>query len=44
MTKDSRLTRLATLCGNCGCPEVYLDPEATSDQEVVITDDFGRRI
>jgi hypothetical protein len=37
---------LARFCGqcNCGCPELYLDLQAASDRQVVITDDFGQRV
>jgi hypothetical protein len=40
------MEHIATFCGNCncGCPELYLDPMATEDKRVVITDDFGQRI
>ena len=29
---------------HCGCVELYLDPEASDEQRVVMTDDFGQRI
>lgn len=29
---------------HCGCVELFLDPDATDEQRVVITDDFGQRI
>jgi hypothetical protein len=40
------MEHIATFCGNCncGCPELYLDKEATDEKRVVITDDFGQRI
>jgi hypothetical protein len=40
------MEHIATFCGNCncGCPELYLDPTATEEKRVVITDDFGQRI
>jgi len=43
---DSNLSHVATFCGqcNCGCPELFLDHSAPTDQRVVITDDFGQRI
>lgn len=46
MTEQHRLQHIATFCGNCdcGCPELFLDPEAAEDKRVVITDDFGQRI
>jgi len=42
----SNLEHVATFCGNCncGCPELYVDHEASEDKRVVITDDFGQRI
>jgi hypothetical protein len=42
----STLTHVATFCGqcNCGCPELYVDPQADESRRVVITDDFGQRI
>jgi hypothetical protein len=40
------MEHIATFCGNCncGCPELYLDPDATEEKRVIITDDFGQRI
>jgi hypothetical protein len=40
------LQHVATFCGqcSCGCPELYLDPNADDERRVVITDDFGQRI
>jgi hypothetical protein len=42
----SKLERIATFCGqcNCGCPELWIDPDSPAEQRVVITDDFGQRI
>lgn len=42
----AELQHIATFCGNCncGCPELFLDPNAEDDKRVVITDDFGQRI
>ncbi|ALG14115.1 hypothetical protein [Kibdelosporangium phytohabitans] len=42
----NKLERIATFCGqcNCGCPELWIDADATEEQRVVITDDFGQRI
>lgn len=39
-------TPLATFCGqcNCGCPQLWTDPDAEPGKRVVITDDFGQRI
>jgi hypothetical protein len=46
MTIDNRWQHVTTFCGqcSCGCPELYLDPEAPAEQRVVITDDFGQHI
>ena len=37
---------LARFCGNCdcGCPELYVDPAAPPERQVIITDDFGQRV
>jgi len=37
---------LARFCGNCncGCPELYVDPAAAPERQVIITDDFGQRV
>jgi hypothetical protein len=34
------------LCGqcNCGCPELFVDHEASPERRIVITDDFGQRV
>lgn len=42
----SGLHHVTTFCGqcNCGCPELYVDPDADETRRVVITDDFGQRI
>ncbi|NEC09603.1 hypothetical protein [Streptomyces sp. SID7909] len=42
----SSLEPLATFCGNCdcGCPQLYVDPSASEDCRVVITDDFGQHV
>ncbi|MFG2568837.1 hypothetical protein ACGFR6_25785 [Streptomyces sp. NPDC048567] len=42
----SSLEPLATFCGNCdcGCPQLYVDPTASEDRRVVITDDFGQHV
>jgi hypothetical protein len=29
---------------HCGCVELFLDPDASEEQRVVMTDDFGQRI
>ncbi|MCL2730436.1 MAG: hypothetical protein FWE15_10485 [Actinomycetia bacterium] len=46
MTDLARLEPLATFCGNCncGCPQLYVDPDAPADKRVVITDDFGQQV
>ncbi|GAA3310696.1 hypothetical protein [Nonomuraea dietziae] len=37
---------IARFCGNCscGCPELFVDPSAPEERQVVITDDFGQRV
>ncbi|MEU4571730.1 hypothetical protein ACBI99_11110 [Nonomuraea sp. ATR24] len=37
---------IARFCGqcSCGCPELFVDPTAPEDRQVVITDDFGQRV
>lgn len=42
----SSLRHVATFCGqcNCGCPELFVDPDADAGRRVVLTDDFGQRI
>jgi hypothetical protein len=46
MDPTAGLQHVATFCGqcSCGCPELYLDPAASDERRVVITDDFGQRI
>jgi hypothetical protein len=46
MENSERFTRLALLCGqcSCGCPELLIDHEASPQQRIVITDDFGQRV
>jgi hypothetical protein len=40
------MEKVATFCGQCqcGCPELWIDPDAPDERRVVITDDFGQRI
>jgi hypothetical protein len=40
------MKKVATFCGQCqcGCPELWIDPDAPDERRVVITDDFGQRI
>jgi hypothetical protein len=40
------MAKIATFCGQCqcGCPELWIDPDAPDERRVVITDDFGQRI
>ena len=40
----SNVERIATFCGQCGCPELWLDHDAPEERRVVITDDFGQRV
>lgn len=37
---------VATFCGNCncGCPQLFIDPDAPEERRVRITDDFGQQI
>jgi hypothetical protein len=40
-------THIATFCGqcNCGCPELWFNPDATDElKQVIVTDDHGQRI
>ena len=45
---DTRPNReqVAVFCGecSCGCPTLWVDPDAMPSQRVEITDDFGQRI
>jgi hypothetical protein len=46
MTDVSGLEPVATFCGNCdcGCPRLFVDPNAPTEQRVILTDDFGQRV
>ncbi|MFF3851265.1 hypothetical protein [Streptomyces sp. NPDC002328] len=46
MSDINELTPLATFCGNCdcGCPQLFVDPNAPADRRVLLTDDFGQRV
>jgi hypothetical protein len=46
MTNEPNLKHVATFCGecSCGCPELWIDPDASEERRVIITDDFGQRI
>lgn len=46
MMDDSRIIRIAVLCGqcSCGCPELFIDHTASPEKRIVITDDFGQRV
>jgi hypothetical protein len=44
MTDISGLEPVATFCGNCGCPQLFVDPNAPAEQRIVLTDDFGQRV
>ena len=41
-----RLQHVTTFCGqcDCGCPELFVDPTASAERRIVITDDFGQHI
>ncbi|MFD4529271.1 hypothetical protein ACFWP7_36240 [Streptomyces sp. NPDC058470] len=36
----------AATCGDCdcGCPRLFVDPDAPEDKRVRITDDFGQQV
>jgi hypothetical protein len=40
------LYSITVFCGdcNCGCPELFLDPEAEEPRRIVLADDFGQRV
>jgi hypothetical protein len=40
------MRHITTFCGqcDCGCPELYVDDDASPERRVVIVDDFGQRI
>lgn len=40
------MKHLTTLCGDqCkGCPEIHIDYSLKQDKQIIITDDFGKRI
>ena len=46
MSREPSLVHVLTFCGqcSCGCPELFLEPDAPEERRVVITDDFGQRI
>ncbi|WP_416478435.1 hypothetical protein [Streptomyces sp. LKA04] len=46
MTEPHGLEPVATFCGNCdcGCPQLFVDPQAPAERRVVLTDDFGQRV
>ncbi|MET9494519.1 hypothetical protein [Streptomyces sp. NPDC006552] len=46
MTDLTGLQEVATFCGkcDCGCPQLFLDPQAPVERRIVITDDFGQRV
>lgn len=47
MSTIDPLQPLATFCGSCGncnCPQLYVDDSAPADQRIVLTDDFGSRV
>jgi len=38
---------LATFCGSCGncdCPQLFIDDSAPPEQRIVLTDDFGSQV
>ena len=40
------LCSIKVFCGdcNCGCPELFLDPEADQARRIVLADDFGQHV
>lgn len=46
MSREPGLIHVLTFCGecSCGCPELFLEPDAPEERRVVITDDFGQHI
>lgn len=46
MSAVEGLEPLATFCGqcDCGCPQLFVDPDAPAERRVVLTDDFGQRV
>lgn len=42
----SELCSIKVFCGdcNCGCPELFLDPQAEDTRRIVLADDFGQRV
>jgi hypothetical protein len=46
MNENIGLVPVTSFCGNCGCgcPAVAVDPSATAERRVVITDDFGQQV
>ena len=40
------LCSIKIFCGdcNCGCPELFLDPQAEDTRRIVLADDFGQRV
>ena len=40
------LCSIKVFCGDCscGCPELFLDPEAEKPRRIVLADDFGQRV
>jgi hypothetical protein len=45
-THSPRLCSIRVFCGDCscGCPELFLDPEADQPRRIVLADDFGQRV
>lgn len=44
--RNPELCSIRVFCGdcNCGCPELFLDPEADLPRRIVLADDFGQRV
>ena len=46
MSQNPRLAPVATFCGkcDCGCPQLFVDADASDDRRIRITDDFGQHV
>ncbi|MDQ3825533.1 MAG: hypothetical protein M3325_07190 [Actinomycetota bacterium] len=44
LTTAQPLATFCGTCGNCDCPQLFVDESAPPEQRVVLTDDFGSRV
>lgn len=46
MSSFDQLQPVATFCDkcSCGCPQLFVDESAPSEQRIVLTDDFGSQV